>query len=204
MARTANPHPESKEKLLSAAQQLMLEKGFAGTTVDEICEEAGLTKGSFFHYFESKEDITKAAMDRFSTGQMTAIRGAPGHAEADPLKRIYATLDFIGEMAKDPRSPRSCLIGNITQELAETNPELRSECHGHLCATTEMFEKDLAEAKQKYKPRSDIDARSLAEHLVAVIQGSLLIGKAKAEKEKLTLQKNVRHFKAYVKYLFEE
>ena len=63
--RTAQTHSPTKEKLLEAAQQLMLAKGFPATTVDEICEAAGFTKGSFFHYFESKEHLGKEVLDRF-------------------------------------------------------------------------------------------------------------------------------------------
>ncbi|MGO4376156.1 TetR/AcrR family transcriptional regulator, partial [Paenibacillus sp. MCAF20] len=57
--------PEKKNKLLNASLQLMLSKGYYATTVDEICAEASVTKGSFFHYFKNKEDIGKATLDHF-------------------------------------------------------------------------------------------------------------------------------------------
>src|SRR5689334_24216214 len=63
--RTAQTYTPTKEKLLDAAQQLMLSKGFPATTVDEICDTAGFTKGSFFHYFESKEQLGKEVLNRF-------------------------------------------------------------------------------------------------------------------------------------------
>jgi TetR/AcrR family transcriptional repressor of nem operon len=203
MARTANPHPESKEKLLSAAQQLMLEKGYWGTTVEDICGAAGLTKGSFFHYFKSKDDLTKAAIERFGSERMDAFCSAPCRTESDPLQRVYGNLDLIASMASNPDSPRSCLVGNITQEVAETNSELRRHCCDHFSDFVGMIQKDFEEAKTRYKPRGDIDPKSLAECLLAIIQGSLLLGKAKDDRMKTTLQNNVLHFKTYVQRLFE-
>ncbi len=66
-------NPPTKEKLLDTAIGLMLKKGFTATSVDEICQTAGLTKGSFFYYFESKEDLADAALHRFWQSQMDMI-----------------------------------------------------------------------------------------------------------------------------------
>ena len=53
--------PSAKEKLLDASLSLIRERGFAATTVDELCTRAGVTKGAFFHHFASKEDLAVAA-----------------------------------------------------------------------------------------------------------------------------------------------
>src|SRR5262245_10630984 len=60
------PDSPTKEKLLDAAQELMLTQGYTATSVDEVCQSAGLTKGSFFHYFQSKEDLGMAVVRRFA------------------------------------------------------------------------------------------------------------------------------------------
>ena len=65
MARTAQAASPTKDKLMGAAQDLMLERGFTATTVDDICDKAGVTKGSFFHYFKSKDDLAKQVLGRF-------------------------------------------------------------------------------------------------------------------------------------------
>ena len=60
------PMPDTKRKLLDSAMHLMIRQGYTATTVDQVCCDAGLTKGSFFHYFKSKEQIGEAAIDYFS------------------------------------------------------------------------------------------------------------------------------------------
>jgi TetR/AcrR family transcriptional repressor of nem operon len=199
--RTPQVDSPTKEKLLDAAQQLMLAKGFTATTVDEICEAAGLTKGSFFHYFESKEDLAKAALDRFVSTKARAMQSAPFVQKRDPLQRVYGYLDFIIEMSKHSVAPSGCLLGNFAQELSGTHPKIRTQCAGHFARWTEGFKRDLDEAKAKYAPQASFDTQSLAEHFIAVLEGALILAKAKQERQ--LVAEHVQHFKRYVKSLFE-
>jgi len=65
--RAAQKDSPTKTRLLDAAERLMLAKGFSATTVDDICETAKLTKGSFFHYFESKDELGEELLEHFCT-----------------------------------------------------------------------------------------------------------------------------------------
>lgn len=198
--RTAQVHSPTKEKLLDAAQQLMLAKGFAATTVDEICETAGLTKGSFFHYFESKEHLGKAVLDRYVSAMFQAIQHAPFLKKRDPLRRVYGYVDFVIQISKDPSVQNGCLLGTFAQELSDTHPEIRSLCAQHFGLWTEAFKRDLDAAKAKYAQRATLDTQGLAEHFIAVLEGSLILAKAKQEPD--VIEKNLAHFKRYLKSLF--
>jgi TetR/AcrR family transcriptional repressor of nem operon len=200
--RVAQEHSPTKEKLLEAARQLMLAKGYGATTVDEICELAGVTKGSFFHYFENKEDLGKSVLDHFVTVMFRTIQEAPFHDRKDPFQRIYGYLDFLIALSKNPDIPNSCLLGNFSQELSDTLPEIRSRCERHFGQWTEAFKKDLDDAKAKYCPKATIDTRSLAEHLIAIMEGSIILAKAKQDKE--MIEKNLQHFRLYLKALFKK
>lgn len=199
--RTAKAHSPAKDKLLDAAQSLMLAKGFTATTVDEICETAKLTKGSFFHYFKSKEELGRAALDRFVSTMQQITQQAPFHKERDPLKRVYGYVDFMIRMAKDPRTPKSCLLGTFAQELSDTHPKIRSRCAEHFCLWAEAFKKDLDEAKAKYRPKAAIDTQELAEHFIAVAEGALILARAKQDTG--VVETHLRHFMQYVKTLLE-
>jgi TetR/AcrR family transcriptional repressor of nem operon len=199
--RTPQTDSPAKEKLLDAAQSLMLVKGFTATTVDEICETAGLTKGSFFHYFESKDDLGRTVLDRFVSSRWQAIQQGPFREKRDPLQRLYGCLDFMIEMSKHPAAPGSCLLGNFAQELSATHPQIRSQCAAHFARWSEAFKRDLDEAKRTYAPRSSIDTQSLAEHFIAVLQGALILDKAKQERGQV--EAHIRHFQRYLKSLFE-
>src|SRR5258708_29279246 len=110
MKKADNDSP-TKQKLLDAAQELMLAKGYTATSVDEVCEAAGLTKGSFFHYFESKEHLGRFVAERFhaSTGRLFA--SAPFHQAKDPLERVFGRIDFLVELTLRPHGAKGCLLG---------------------------------------------------------------------------------------------
>jgi len=180
----------------------MLTKGFAATTVDEICETSGLTKGSFFHYFESKEDLGKAVLNRFCQSMLQRFQQGPFQKEQDPLLRIYGWIDFAIEMSKNPVAQKGCLLGNFSQELSDTHPGIRSLCAERFADWVELLKKDLDEAKKRCAHGSRVDTQSLAEHFIAVIEGSLIL--AKAKRDMSVMEKNLRHLKSYVQGLFED
>ena len=200
--RTAQAHSPTKEKLLEAAQQLMLAKGFPATTVDEICEAAGFTKGSFFHYFESKEHLGKEVLDRFHFSVQQMSQQGSFRKKSDPLQRVYGYVDRFIEMSANPKLPSGCLLGHFTQELSDTHPEIRSLCAQYFAEWAALLKHDLDEAKAKHAPTAPFDTQSLAEHLIAVLEGSLILAKAKQDKG--VFEQNLRHFKRYVKSLYEK
>lgn len=197
--RTADPHAPTKEKLLDAAMKLMLTKGFTATSVDEICAEAGATKGSFFHFFKSKEELGKAVVEHFHCRQQDGFASAPYRSEKDPLKRALGMIDAVSAAMADPRTPKSCIVGNFTQELAPTHPDFQALCAGKFDYWIEEFSANLRNAARAQKPPVKIDARELAALFLAVIQGSLILMKAK--KDSAIGSANLLHFRRYVERL---
>src|SRR5262245_56780732 len=100
--RKAQPDSLTRQKLLDAAQELMLAKGYTATSVDEICETAGLTKGSFFHYFEGKEHLARLVAQRFYASWEEMSRAAPFRRQKDPLRRVFGSVDFWIEASRAP------------------------------------------------------------------------------------------------------
>ena len=98
--KTIGVHHESKEKLLDAALHVIRAKGYTATRIEDICEVAGLTKGSFFHHFEGKEDLALAAADHFAAMAEGAFAAAPYQSAADPLDRLLGYVDF--RIAEEP------------------------------------------------------------------------------------------------------
>ena len=201
--RTPAKNPKAKKAILDAAQELMLSKGFAATSVDEICKKAKLTKGTFFHYFKSKEDLGKTALERFCCSSRDTMQACGcGEKNSDPLKRVYGYVDFARGAAKKPAYLAGCLLGTFTQELSDTHPRLRAACADGFDAWAGILKKDLKEAKAKYAPKADFDCNELAEYFISVFEGSLLL--AKARKDNRIIEKNLTLFKGYLKTLFKK
>jgi len=191
---------DKKTKILDSAQCLMLEKGFIASTVDDICEKAGVTKGSFFYYFKDKEDLGKNVAHHFACGQQQMIDEKCGSEnEPDPLKRIYNLLDLVHDASKNPEN-KGCLIGIFSQELSETHPNIREVCEGIFNKFIDKIKKDFVLAKEKYAPKASFKPEELAEYFLATIQGSLILMRAKQDNK--VLQRSVKQYKEYVKTLF--
>jgi TetR/AcrR family transcriptional repressor of nem operon len=197
--RTRKENPAAREQLLERAQQLMMAKGYTATSVEEICESAHLTKGSFFHYFESKEHLGKAVLDRYVSSIFQAAQNAPFTKKSDPLQRFYGYIDFMIELSTDPARGPGCLLGNFAQVLSDTNPEIRTQCAGHFSTWVEILKRDLDAAKSACKAKG-VDTTALADHFIALFEGSLLLAKSRRDVE--VIASNLRHFKNYVRTIF--
>ena len=193
--------PETKRRLVDAGVKLMRAQGYNATTVDDICAAAGVTKGGFFHYFKSKEEIAKAAVTRFHHGQAADFQDAPFRKLADPLDRVFGRLDFLKESTGgDRRLTKGCLIGMLAQELSLTNPELRRACGDMFSRIINNFETDLAEAKAAHAPKAGFDPKAVAMLYVSVVQGSLMLAKASGSND--IFMENIEQFRAYLQGLF--
>lgn len=191
---------ESKQKLLDAALYVIRSKGYTATRVEDVCEAAALTKGSFFHHFKSKEDLALAAAEYWSlkTGQL--FRGAAYHELADPLDRLLAYVDFRKALLKGELPEFTCLVGTMVQEVYETHPHLREACESSIWGHAATLEPDIAEAIRKYGVRGEWTARSLALHTQAVIQGSFILAKAHGGPE--VAAESIEHLRRYLEGLF--
>lgn len=200
--RKAAERPVSKDKLLDAAQGLVLERGFAATSVDDICKSARLTKGSFFHYFKSKDDLGAELLKRYCrTTKDDFLSSCCCENEKDPLKRVYEILDFFIQKGKKMAGEsKGCLLGSMAQELADTHPEIRSICSQGFEGMAGMLKENLKEAKAKHAPKNPaIDPESLAEHFVVVLEGTQVVNRVRKGGAKL---EGLKHYKAYIRSLF--
>jgi TetR/AcrR family transcriptional repressor of nem operon len=190
----------TRDKLLDAAQELMLTKGYVATSVDEVCQAAGLTKGSFFHYFPGKEDLGIAVAQRFAERKRQVFEAAPFRRREGPLDRVLGHVDFLIEMIRSPLASKGCLLGTFVQELSQTHPNIRATCAACFEAGVADLERDLEQARAKHAPQATWSARSLAEHLLAVVQGAIILAKAKQDTR--VIQESLEHFKRYLQALF--
>lgn len=199
--KTARIDSIAKDRLLEAAEKLMLAKGYTATSVDEICESAKLTKGSFFHYFKSKDDLGKAVLDRYISSTHMAVQSAPFFKKSDPLQRVYGYIDFMIALSKDPKRRNGCLLGNFAQVLSDTHPYIRSQCASHFSSWAGMLKRELDETIKRHSPKAHVDSHGIAEYFIALFEGSLMMAKTKRDVK--IIEKNLRYFKQYLKSVFE-
>jgi TetR/AcrR family transcriptional repressor of nem operon len=195
-----NPHGskrhESKTKLLDAALRVIRTKGYAATTLDDICHAAGVTKGSFFHHFSSKEDLALAAAAHFDEKATALFASAPYQDIADPRERLLGYIDFRMAMLTGDLPDFTCLLGTMVQETYETHPAIRAACDTYIRSHAAEVALHVAAAKERYAPDAPWSAESLALHTQAVLQGAFVL--AKAHHDPAVAAESLRHLRRYL------
>jgi TetR/AcrR family transcriptional repressor of nem operon len=191
----------ARQKLLDAALSLIREQGYSSTSVDALCADAGVTKGAFFHHFESKDALAVAAAHHWSTITGAFFETAPYHKHADPLDRVLGYLEFRKAILKGELAEFTCLVGTMVQEIYATHPDIRAACEASISTHAAKLEADIAEAMKRYRLRGPWSAESLALHTQAVLQGAFVLAKAKGSAA--VAAESIEHLRHYFELLFQ-
>jgi TetR/AcrR family transcriptional repressor of nem operon len=191
---------DGRSKLLDAALQVIRQKGYEAATVDDICDAARLSKGSFFHHFASKEELALAAADYFASMAAQLFAAAPHHDAKDPLERLLGYIDLRAAMMHGELPETTCLLGTMVQEVYDTHPAIRSACDRHIREHAATVAADIAEAKRRYAPRAKWSAEGLGLFTQAVVQGAFIL--AKARRDPGVAIECLSHLRRYLQTLF--
>jgi TetR/AcrR family transcriptional repressor of nem operon len=192
----------AKDKLLDASLEVIRTKGYSATTVDELCRAAGVTKGAFFHHFDSKEALAVAAAGYWSEMTGAFFAAAPYHAHTDPLERVLGYLDFRKAILRGAVPEFTCLVGTMVQETYDSDPAIRDACAASIFGHADTLASDIAAAMEARAVDADWTARSLALHTQAVLQGAFILAKAKGGPA--IAADSIDHLKRYIELLFEK
>ncbi len=198
----AETQHESKLKLIESSVDVIRAKGYAATTVDDICHRAGVTKGSFFHHFKSKDELAIAAATYFGTMSVGLFATAPYRKLEDPLDRLLGYLDFRGQLLQGELPDYTCLLGTLVQETYATHPAIRAACDQGLSLHIEGLTRDIEAAKQIYAPLATWSAESVGDFIQAALQGSFIFAKARQSPD--VVRESLEHLRRYLVGLFHE
>jgi TetR/AcrR family transcriptional repressor of nem operon len=190
----------ARSKLLEAAISIIRKKGYAATSVDELCAWAGVTKGAFFHHFSSKDALAVAATNHWTELSDALFAAAPYHRLDDPLARILGYLDFRRAMLRGEVAEFTCLAGTMVQETYGTHPDIRDACDASIGGHADKLESDIADAMKLYRLSVPWTAESLALHTQVVLQGAFILAKAKGSAE--VAEASIDHLRRYIELLF--
>lgn len=175
---------DAKEKLVQSALDLMYSRSYASVGVQELCEHAGVQKGSFYHFFPSKRDLTLAALERQRELGRRSILEPAFCPDRSPLRRIEAWFDRLFDhaaaMKRKTGCVPGCVVGNLAVELSTQDEVIRHKVADLLRDLTRLLERTVAEAiKRKELPPQN--PKPLAEAIVAYMEGVTLLAKTHNE-----------------------
>lgn len=190
---------DARTRLLDAGIQLIRERGYDATRVDDLCVAAGVTKGAFFHHFRSKADYGAAAAAYWTDVTAPMFAAAAYHAEPDPLARIFGYIALRRALIVGSIAQFCCVAGTMAQEVFQTQPAIRDACGASIAGHAATLEADFAAAIAA-TGATGVDPRGLALHTQAVLQGGFILAKAMNDPSQAIA--SVEHLQRYLALLF--
>lgn len=178
MGTKTAPKQDTKVVLIEAGINIMLEKGYNNTGIQEVLSSVGVPKGSFYHYFESKEDFALNIIDHFDQCYSNRILDSLRDVEISPLARLkkYCNTGKANLLAAECR--KGCLIGNLSQEMADQSETLRLALSRILGKWRDLFSACIDEGQKKGEINTRFASSQLAELFLSGWEGAMMRSKA--------------------------
>lgn len=176
----------SRERLIGTASRLFHVRSYDSVGVQELCEEAGVRRGSFYYYFSSKEALAIAVLDREESDILEKIFRPAFENSAPPLERFEHFLERLHRYHAERTEAEGgqvggCPIANLAHELAGGHPGLRIQAESILHRFSSFFHIALEDALSLGHLDSDVDPDKSAIRIRAYVQGLLELAKMRAD-----------------------
>jgi len=171
----------SRERILASAEAIILQKGFSGTSIDDILDKAAITKGGFFYHFDGKPGLAEALIERYLEqddelfGQLNA---AAADLSEDPLHRLLIFLKLLSEkLGSMKQTHPGCLVASFTYESQQFREDIRVRIRVGMERWRKMIVDHLEQVNRQYSPQSDISLATLADMFTAIIEGGIMLAR---------------------------
>lgn len=194
----------TRERIMDSAEALILEQGFAATSIDRIIERAAITKGSFFYHFDTKAALAHALVERFAALDVEQFERNIARAEklsGDPLQQMLVFVGLFQEEAEGLTEPYpGCLFASYVYEGGLFD----AVTHAVIVDTMLHWRRRLAAkfrtVSERYPPRAEVDPESLADLLTVIFEGAFIVSKTLKEPRQVADQ--LGHYRRYLELLF--
>lgn len=177
---------DTRSDIIRIGTELISRQGYNATGIEMVLKEAGVPKGSFYHYFKSKEEFGLAVMDVFADYYSQRMAALLQDTALSPLSRIRTLLQGSLQRFSNNQCSKGCLIGNLGQEMADQNERFRARLDEIFDDWRKLFAACLSEAQTAKELDSRLDAEALASFILSGWEGAIL--RAKVMKSPQPLQ----------------
>lgn len=193
----------ARERLLEAAVALVRTQGFTGTSVDDLCARAGVTKGAFFHHFPSKQQLGVELAQYWSTSTAGFFAEAPFHHHKRAIDRVLGYIDLRTVLIDGAAETFCCVAGTMVQDTFRSSIPIREACRESIMGNAAALEDDLALALADAGLQRS-QAPSLARHVQTVIQGAFVLAKTQeGDRAAEIARESLGHLRAYFAMLLK-
>ena len=178
-------HEDKKEHILRAGLELMKIYGYNGTGVKDIVDAAGVPKGSFYNYFESKEAFAINALEAVADDNYRIGRELLSAGGTSPLGQLQYFFKQNALRLSADEFKVGCFFGNLGQEMSDSNEVIREKVKRILKINTQLIQEVLDEAKKAGEIEPAAQTNTMAEFIFNAWEGTLLRMKASKSQESL-------------------
>ncbi|NER14865.1 TetR family transcriptional regulator [Leptobacterium flavescens] len=167
-----------KENILNIGVRLITQKGYNNVGIQEVLNEAHIPKGSFYHYFKSKEDFGLQVISHYNKSALVHLQSYFEDKSRSPRERMLLFFEDMKAFYTSKEYSEGCLLGNCSIELSDNSDVLRLAIAKELNQWHSVFENCIAEAQEAGEIKSDKKASDIADFILNSWEGALLRMKA--------------------------
>jgi TetR/AcrR family transcriptional regulator, transcriptional repressor for nem operon len=171
----------TRDRLVDSARYLFWERGFAGTSMAELLAHAGVNSGSFYHFFESKEDLLRAVLEAYLKGLRPMIVDPAFARTSDPVGRIFAILAGYRERILMTDCKYGCPLGRLALEIDPENRPAHKLIAENFQNWIGVVRECIEHIKDQLPKTTDLDA--LSTYVLAVMEGGVMLSRSCASVE---------------------
>lgn len=175
----------NKEQLLKIGEDLLGRQGYNGTGVKELVEKAGIPKGSFYNYFNSKEDFAVKVLENYAKKDIVVFREIIANKSLTPLQRIEMLYQERINSITESNFTRFCLITSLSDEMASVSPLIAKSITSITKEIDKLIADCLTEAQEMGEIKLNLDVKSLALFIENSWRGTVILTKANKSIETL-------------------
>jgi len=195
---------DTRNRILDAAQAMILDNGFAGVSVDQLIQSLGLTKGAFFHHFKNKNDLAHSLIRRYADEGLVLFSENLARAKKlsdDPLQQLLILIGLYEELFENLTEPYpGCLLASYVYELQQFDEETRSIINEEFLQSRREVMKLLRSIVKRYPAHRPIDLMALADGFMSAFEGAFILSKSLNEAD--ITAKQLRLYKTTIEALF--
>ena len=191
----------TKENILEISQKIMLQKGFSGTSIDEIISAVKITKSGFFYHFENKNDLAKHLMLKYQHDDEAFFNGLFERADElseDPLQQMFIFLKLLAEAMENLEDLHpGCLVATFTSANHQLNDEVKTVIADCTISWRHLFSNRLDAINQKHSLKIKVTSIELADMLSTIIEGGIIMSRTLSDRNILVRQ--ILHYRDYLR-----
>jgi TetR/AcrR family transcriptional repressor of nem operon len=195
---------QTREHIMAVAEGIILNRGYSGTSIEEIINQAGITKGGFFYHFNGKSDLARKLILRYLENDLVFFSGLVDRARSlteDPLQQLLLFLKLMAEAMEDlPGAHPGCLVASFTYEAEQFDEEIRELNAEGVLVWRKIFGEQLEAVAEKYPMQIQKPPDELADMLTSVIEGGIIMSKLLQDRSILPNQ--ILQYRDYVRLVF--